>query len=461
MDNKQNLPADVLMEQYLRQGEFLAENKWKDYVEGLEGYPRVLTAILLENTDRAIQSMEETTKVVNIGSFTKYVFPLVRAIFPNLIAMEICSVQPMTGPASLIFYFDFVYGTSKGAVSAGTKVFDAVAGPNMQDYTYSSETVKDETIGTGDGSKTTFSASLAFIPVRPGTVTVVAASVTGTDNGSGTISGTGISSGTIDYTSGAISITFSSAPANGVSVKVTYEYNSETQQNIPEIDILLSSSPVTARPRKLRARWGLESANNLKALYGLDADTELVAALAEEIRFEIDREVIDDIWNNAYTSNTVSAWDATSGTGVSYTEHKLSLIDKFVTGSNNIFQNTKRATGNWIVMGTGVANVVETLPGFRPDPAAGAIGVVRMGTLNGRWACYKDPWMVSTRYLVGHKGVSFLEAGYVYAPYIPLMTTPVVVLDDFVGRRGILTQYAKKLINARFYAQGTVTNLPS
>lgn len=443
------------------QMEWLANHKWREYVEGLEGYQRLAVAQLLENTDRAIANMEETTKVVNVGSFTKYVFPLIRAIFPNLIAMEICSVQPMTGPASLVFYFDFVYGTSKGQVSAGTRVFDAIAGPQMQDYTYSSETVTNELFGTGNGSTTNFTHTMAYVPVRPGTVTIVAGSVTGTDDGNGAISGTGIVSGSINYTTGAASITYSSAPANGTQILATYDYNSEAYTGIPEIDILLTSAPVTARPRKLRARWGLEAANNLKALYGLDADTELVAALAEEIRFEIDREIIEALWNNAYSGNTVNAWDATVPSGVSYTEHKLSLVDRFVIAGNNIFRNTKRATGNWIVMGTDVANIVETLPGFKPDPAAGQIGIVRIGTLNGRWACYKDPWMTSSRYLVGHKGVSFLEAGYVYAPYIPLMTTPTVVLDDFVGRRGILTQYATKLINPRFYAQGTVINTPS
>lgn len=457
--------SKVVVEQTLAQGQELADGKWKEYCEGLEGFNRISTAIMLENTDKFIQNLDETTRVVQIGTFTKYVFPLIRAIFPNLVATEICSVQPMTGPVSLVFYFDFVYGTKKGQVSKGDKVFDSVAGPQMPDEFYSSETVVDEAIGAGDGATAIFSDALDFIPVKPGSVTittVIAATgaVSITDDGAGNLVGaaSAITSGTIDYNTGVLTITFAHNVVNAEDILVTYDYDSQGHENIPEVDILLTSSPVTSRSRKLRARWGLEAANNLRALYGLDADTELTAGIAELIRFEIDREVINKLWAAAYSLNTVTAWSKTPAPlTISYTEHKLSIIDKFVEASNNIFKATKRATGNWIVMGVDVDTIVQTLPGFKKDPGAGTIGVVRTGVLNGTWTCYKDPWMVDTRYLMGHKGVSFLESGFVYAPYIPLMTTPTVVLDDFLGRKGILTQYATKLINGRFYAQGSIS----
>jgi len=456
-----------LMEQVIEKGQRLAAGKWAPYVEGLDGYDKITCAILLENTAREIQAMDETTRVVSIGTFNKYVFPLIRAIYPNLVATEICSVQPMTGPASLIFYFDFVYGTSKGNVASGTRVFDSITGPSMPAgyENYSSETVYQETIGTGDSTATVFSGNLKFVPVRAGTITVTCTTgtVSEVDNGAGVIgSGSSKATGTIDYNTGAFTVTFSTAPGASVPIYATYNYNSEGSEDIPQVDILLTSASVTANPRKLRARWGLEAANNLKALYGLDADAELVSAIAELIKFEIDREILKDLYDSANASNTVSAWDlnpaSDSTSGVSFTEHKLSLVDKFVQASNNIFSSTKRATGNWIVAAVNVMNIIETLPGWKADPTAGSVGVVRAGVLNGRWTVYKDPYMTTNTYLVGHKGVSFLEAGYVYAPYIPLMTTPTVILDDFIARRGILTQYAKKLVNSRFYAKGSITD---
>jgi hypothetical protein len=144
---------------------------------------------------------------------------------------------------------------------------------------------------------------------------------------------------------------------------------------------------------------------------------------------------------------------------VGYTEHLLSLVNQFVVAGNKIFASTGRATGQWIVIGLSVADIIETLPGFVPVPGMPngmTKGVYMAGTLNGRWSIYKDPFFPSNQWLMGYKGGSFLEAGYVYAPYIPLYTTPMIVLDDFVGRKGLATQYGKKMVNPRFYSKGMI-----
>lgn len=464
--------GESMLEQVQRLGDTLSESRqWKPFVEDIENdFQRRATAIVLENTRKFLEGLDETTKAISIGDFQKYAFPLVRAIFPELVANQLVSVQPMLGPVSQVFYLDFIYGTSKGAVARGQKVFDSIGlGPNNPYY--SSPLVEGETIGTGTGNQAQFTPNLTYTPIRAGSVTITDGTSVVTDDGNGNLQGDG--TGTIDYTSGAVDVTFANNPASAMAVTATYEYEMEGNSNIPEIDLILTSSPVIARPRKMKARWSLESAFNLRNLHGLEAEVELTSAVGAEIRFEVDREIILDLSNAVPSFNLAPAWSKrkvfvdtdsyTTASGatdtVGYTEHLLSMVNQFVVAGNKIFGSTGRATGQWVVMGLEVANIVETLPGFVPVPGMPnglTKGVYMAGTLNGRWAMYKDPFYPGNQWLMGYKGGTFLEAGYVYAPYIPLYTTPMIVLDDFVGRKGLATQYGKKMVNPRFYSKGMI-----
>ena len=466
------LGHDTMLEQVQLMGDRLSESRiWKPFVEDIDNdFQRRATAIVLENTRRFMEGLDETTKAISIGDFQKYAFPLVRAIFPELVANQLVSVQPMMGPVSQVFYLDFVYGSTKGSVQKGTKVFDSLGlGPNNPYY--SSPMVEGEVLGTGNGSNAQFTPNLSYTPVRAGSVSINDGVSTVTDDGNGNLVGDG--TGTVDYTSGAVDVTFATAPTNGASVSINYEYDMEGNSNIPEVDLILTSSPVVARPRKMKARWSLESAFNLRALHGLEAEVELTSAVGANVRFEVDREIILDLTNAVPSQNLAPAWSkskifkdtdsysAATGSAdtVGYTEHLLSLVNQFVVAGNKIFGSTGRATGQWIVIGLSVADVVETLPGFVPVPGMPngmTKGVYMAGTLNGRWAIYKDPFYPSNQWLMGYKGSTFLEAGYVYAPYIPLYTTPMIVLDDFIGRKGLATQYGKKMINPRFYSKGLI-----
>lgn len=439
-------------------GKQLAEGKWRRLVETIEDkHARELTAVLLENESRYIGNMEEDVKIQSIGSFEKFVFPIVRAVFPNLIAKDIVSVQPMTGPTSLVFYLDAVYGTDKGSVSAGDTMFSARKG-HLADDQYSSESVSGETF-QAQSATTAVSFTLGFQSCRPGTFSAAYTDQTGavavTDNGVGGLVGSGgdgISAGTINYATGAVAWTAGSNLATDVTG--SYYYNSEGSDQVPIVDINLSSVPVRAIPHKLRARWSVEAATNLKAIHGMDAETELVALLSEKIRWDVDRRVISDLFTIA-SAGSVS-WNKPAPAAISYNDHKQTFIDALIEASNLIFRATRRGTGNFVVCGTNVANVVESLYGFRPQAVAGN-GVVFVGTLQGRWSIYKDPYLDADTFLVGWKGTSFLEAGYVYAPYVPLYTTPTYVLDDMLNRKGMMSQYGVKAINGDFYATGTVT----
>ena len=443
-----------LLEQNLSWGRMLAESKWAMECQGLEGFDAACTAVLLENMEKNFGSLNETTKAVNVGDFEKFAFPIVRAVFPNLIANEIVSVQPMSGPISLIFYLDFLYGSTKGNVTKGDVAFSSLTGP-AKNPKYTSEEVPEEAFATGDGALVDFNGALTWLPLRSGTVTLTDGVETFTDNGAGVLTGSAGGSGTVDYSTGLVDITFNTAPVLDSPVTATYEFDMEGNSNLPQIDLRLTSTPVTARPRKLRARWSLEAAQNLQALHGLDAEAELVAVIAEEIKKEIDRTILEDLDAGAIGGS--GSFDRKVPDGISFTEHKLSFIDTLVEMSNEIFRITQRAHANWIVCGMQAASIIETLPTFKSEPVpAGVTGPVRIGTLNGRWAVYKDPQQAVNRFLVGYKGGSFLDAGYVYAPFIPLYTTPTVMLDDFLGRKGLATRFGKKFVNGRYYSKGTI-----
>jgi len=166
---------------------------------------------------------------------------------------------------------------------------------------------------------------------------------------------------------------------------------------------------------------------------------------------------------NSFAQATAVTWPLAPGVGLSWTEHKLSFVDILIRGSNNIFQLTRRGQPNWVVCGLEVSSVIESLPGFKAsDAMQSPNGVIFAGTLAGRWRIYKDPYNIDNtatqqNLLIGYKGATFLDAGYVYAPYIPFYTTPSVVLDDFIVRKGMATQWGKRKINGRFYCRGTVT----
>lgn len=477
----EDLNATGVHDNFLSVGRHLAEGKWRDLCEDSAAPihrddTRYGLAVMLENASRYINSMDETTKAIAVGSFDKYAMPLIRAIYPELIANEIVSVQPMLGPVSLVFYMDMVYGSSKGSVQAWNGVnpnhvtdpsgiagqaFSSTAlGP--ENYYYSSSTISDEPYPAdlAANAAATLSKVLAYPP--SGT----SATVTVTNNTGGAQASY---AATITVSAGVATVGavtgITTVPAGGAKVTVTYTFADEGSDKIPMLDLVLTSSAITAKTRKLRTNWSLEAAFNLRSLHGLEAEVELTAAVASDIRFEIDREIIRDIRNSAsagsvyWNTDPTSASGGTSGTSYySYTEHKLSIVDAFVTGSNAIHKATGRGRANWILCGEKVASVVETLPGFVPNPAPSGLtkGAYRCGRLNGMWDVYKDPFYPDAEFIMGYKGSSFLEAGYVYAPYIPLYTTPTVVLDDFVARKGLATQYGKLAVNSLFYITGMV-----
>jgi hypothetical protein len=246
---------------------------------------------------------------------------------------------------------------------------------------------------------------------------------------------------------------------------------------IPEVNLELKSEPIVAKTRKLKAVWTPELAQDLNAYHSVDAEAELTALLSEYVSMEIDLEILDMLINNVPNINK-ERWSAvlnreivktgansyafqdttTAGTGGYYTKATWyqTLGNKVQKVSNKIHQLTLRGGANFMVVGPDVATILESIPGFvvntDGDSAKFAMGVSKVGSFASRFQVYKNPYMQENLILMGFRGNNFLETGAVYAPYIPLIQTPLVYDPvNFTPRRGVMTRYAKKIVRPEFY----------
>lgn len=417
------------------------------------------TLIMLDNLKQWYDGMDEATKSVHVGNFIHYGFELITAVMPSLLAHKFVNVQPMTAKVGEIFYLEYRYGTTKGNVSSGDTMFGYQTAGNANMW-YSHEQVYHETMATGDGTTGPFSGTCGMLPAVAGTISITAThgatTLTVTDDGAGTLTGD-CGAGTIDYTTGAIAgLEFTSTADAATPIYLDYRTDfEETPANIPQVDLYIGSLAVTALTRKLRARYTLDSAHSMSRTFGRSAEEELTSALASEIRAEEDGEIFYDIWNGAYATNP--AWDKTPpDTEVTFRDHKYTFIDNLLAADSTLFANTRRAKGNFIICGSDVSSVIESLDGqFKPAGGQAQPGPHIIGTLRN-WTIVLDPYYSPKNYVMGYRGNLWLDAGYVHAPYMALYTTPLVVLDDMVFRRGMATSYGKKMVNNKMYVKGSI-----
>ena len=270
---------------------------------------------------------------------------------------------------------------------------------------------------------------------------------------------------------------------NGFSVP---NAESSTDIVIPEINIQLQSQAIVAKTKKLKAVWTPEFAQDLNAYQALDAEAEVTNIMSEYISLEIDLEILDmliedaaagtEYWtvlnNGVYdgSANGFSFPTSTTQTGYYNTQGQWfqTLGTKMQKLSNKIHQLTLRGGANFLVCSPTVATVIESIPGFASnsdgsaDKMEYAFGVQKAGQLNSRYTVYKNPYMTENTILMGFRGTQFLEAGAVFAPYIPLIMTPLIYdPDTFTPRKGLLTRYAKKMLRPEFYGKIYVSGLNS
>ena len=483
--------------------------KWSPVLAKCREVPRKkmgLMAALLENQHQAWNPenrsvlFEDMTTTGNIADFTRFALPLIRKSYSKLISDNLVGVQPMSQPASLIFYIRYRYAMSKGHTVAGTQIMrqstsNAYARQNgwALDPYYSSQQVKGESL-TMDDSDNTISGTLAHKPILAGTVVINVFEASGdatptcevatpamqiTFDSSGAVdivqkSGDSSfsaltvdeSASSFDHSTGTVtlSVTGGTFPSGSVA-EANYEYDLEANPFQPELTLSIDSDSVAAVTRKLKTSWSLEAAQDLKSVHNIDAESTMTDLMADEMVAEIDREIINDL---IIASSVRANHDFANapGSSVNFTDRNIALLYKVLEVANIIHRTTLRGPANWMVTSADISSKFEQLNDFRGSDAMVEdgldIGIMNAGTIQGKLKLYKDPLFPNCKILMGFKGNSVLDAGYFYAPYIPLLSTPTVLdPNSFTPNKGIMCRYGKKLIEdgGLYYGTCTVTNL--
>ena len=395
--------------------EQIVEN-WKEILDEGKQYKsqkvRRATAVMLENQLKFMRGRVDEGTTWNGGSmdpntagysgngeFHKIAIPMVRRTFPELIAHDIVGVQPLTGPVGLAFALRFVADQDyTNGPEVGYNAID-------KDYSGSYHLSAGEALGSDAGDGTTNSGHLQV----------------------GDNVGLGIGTG----------------------------------QHIKELSMTIEKQQVEARTRKLRSRWSLEVAQDIKAMHGLDLEEEMMDILAYEITAEIDREligVIRALCTNANNNN--STWNYKESDGRWENEKYRNLYNMIIRKANNIATRTRRGAGNYVIASPSMCAALEALDGFAAAPVdtdinTSVTGVARIGSLGGRMTVYRDTFATTDEVLIGYKGVSEYDTGVVYLPYIQLMQMRATYEDSFNPAVGLMSRYAilEHLFGAENYYQ--------
>ena len=277
-----------------------------------------------------------------------------------------------------------------------------------------------------------------------------------------------VQSGSLD---GYIGVDRDQLDAALANIKAAWsQYDSlELETEIGEVSFKLESVTVSVEERKLRATWSPELAQDVNAFHNIDAEAELTALLSEQIAAEIDREILRDLRKDApwQARWDVNGWRRMAGFSTNYTQKDWNqeLVTKVNQISAQIHKSTLRGGANFIVVSSEISAVFDNLEYFHVSDASAEsdqynMGIERVGSLSGRYQVYRDPYSPAWSIIIGHKGKSLLDTGYIYAPYIPMQLTPTIVNpENFAPVKGIMTRYAKKTVNNRFFGHVRVDGL--
>jgi hypothetical protein len=493
-------------------------SKWENsgLLEGLGGYDKQGMAVMLENQATQLLSEASTTNPGGAGSageqWSGVALPLVRKVFGSIAAKNFVSVQPMNLPSGLVFFMDFKYGNTRNGQTAGSSLYGnrlespfssfgntnagGLYGAGRFGYTINNQlatgSVTSVAVDFGDvnynsefaatGSLTKYLVPLSILP----NADLLAARAF-------VPSGSGVDFGALvlpEFTkvAGNFLVFIVNSDEEGTLEAVEYvkqptdttrgdfedkrggPVDADTDIAIPQVDLELRSETIVAKTRKLKAVWSPELAQDLNAYHSIDAEAELTAMLSDYIATEIDLEILDMLIQAAPTVDFWSAeignvwngtnFEQTTFTGTAWTNMTWyqTLGQKMQKVSNRIHQLTMRGGANFAVVSPIVATIIETIPGFQAatdgDKMEFAAGVTKVGAFQNRYTIYRNPYMTDNVMLLGFRGSQFLETGAVYAPYIPLIMTPLVYdPNNFTPRRGVMTRYAKKIVRPEFFGK--------
>lgn len=454
--------------------------KWKPILESKKAGPvrasiRPVLAQLLENQQKHFRSLRESGVSGDIARFEPVIIPVIRRVFPNLIANQMVAVQPMSMPSGLAFAMRYHY-TNTGA---------APMSPAYGPVGLTNSAVKHVILTLADAS---------------GVAVGEAVTTNGTGSGIGEAMYKEGNSVLVKVTSGYFEVGDSIDDANPYNAQVTTVaavYTNEAgynfilkgysgngagagmttaaaealSTNMKEVGLSIVSTAITAKSRALKAHYSIEEAQDLRAVHDFDIESELATILSYEVQQEIDREIITTIdAQAALNTGTLIGFDFDTADGRWEQEKFRNLYTRIVQGAQKIATRTRRGPGNFIVVNPTVATCIEAMDTFQASPVstsvdATQIGVAVIGKLGNRFTVIKDTFRETDDIVIGYKGPNLSDTGIVYSPYVPLTMMKSVGQDDFQPRIGFKTRYAITTdfgteSSKDFYQNVSVSNLP-
>lgn len=448
--------------------------KWADLTSGVENeYVRdYVLPVLLENSLKAKSEtliLEDATTTASVETLPKIVLPLVRRVVPALIATEIVSTQPLTGPVGAVFYLDFVYKSNRAGITAGSKMFYQT--PFSPDY--STATSQATQYIDGVASRNGFNGVLTNRVIRRGSIRIrfkvdvggTPTEITVSDDGQGFLNGTvsGVTAvGLVDYNTGNFTVVVNNStiaagnygPSSDKDVLITYDYFVEASSDIGEIGFELKHKAVQAQNKMLKSLWSVQTMGDLQHYWGEDAEGLLVDRMAKEIQLEIDRGIINDLLTAATESGNSQSWTRTPTSGL-YPADSAEYIRTFLTKvgivSSTIYKLSFNAQANFLVVPPAVFGLLQSLPEFTIENVAPQ-GIAKAGTIAGKYRVYVNVYQSDSTVLVGYQGNDVFDTGYVYAPYIPISFTPTFFdPETMTYKKGVIQRYGKVLIRNYYY----------
>lgn len=458
---------------------------------GMSDDAKQTLARVLENTNRSLNDLKviknesvvsgvPASQASGIDWFPEHAIDMVSTIYASQIADDLVSVQSIDSPVGVIRFIQYVYGDKRGNAAAGEVAIDewgAMRGAHAGKFV-SHELVTDESVDTVDDGKNPLTCYLQQIPVKVDATTYVEFTCLDTQTRlrcRKTSSGwtvVGIDANGYDDTSVSSKYAFSLEEDSGKAILSPVDANeldegaytvsyfqdlSYAPTNSMNLDIRVKTEVIKAVPHKIRANFAFDASYALSKAHGINIEESLVNACTAEIRQERDNEIINILMRQAGSTST---WDREVTSYISQHDHDLSFINEIFACSSRINYETKRGFGNWVVVGRQGLNIIKSAGTDHFKPAGATLpnnGAFVAGEIEGQIKVIYSPYVPENSYLVGYKG-SDMDAGFVVADFLPITKTDLVMLDDFVGRQGLVSYYGTKMLNNKMYVSGTILN---
>nr|DAW53571.1 MAG TPA: major capsid protein [Caudoviricetes sp.] len=459
---KTNLNESTLIKKYspiLESVETGLKNLGRDVAE-FDSYKKYTLSRIMENAQNLIETYSKNKAIMEAGTFQVNNVPaknqylkLTAAVYPQLVAENVASVQAMEYKDATCYYLGYTYGDNRGEIKAGDSISTVFqVGPDSDKYAastrYASEAISQEELVVEAGE-----AKLAWGPVIPGSVAIdidgTGATIV-TDDGLGALS----DGGAIDYATGTIT---GATIVEGA--KADYKQNLEyAPAQLPSVSLDIKPLFLHAKPKALRTAYSLIGAFDLQQTQGLDAQKLLSNLATDELRCEIDGEILNDIASlPASAAAGVVTWNMEVPFGINKKEHYESLYFKIIEAGSIIKQVTRKYEGNRVIAGFNANYVLKTLDEFKAASTRNSVGPVVSGTLAGDYTVIYNPYIGEDDFTVLYQGQTF-DTAYIYGVYMPIVSSQFIMDDTLLGRQGYATEYAKSFVNRKYVVKGKITH---